>query len=121
MAVLAWLFAMAVLLTMATTYYGCTTNYGRLYLAAQDPTSCGEVSEGTLVAGLREVVQAALPWDSFVHDLANVDAAGRVRYQTFLARYRVDSTDAASAAPYTRTCGCDASLLSSTLRWNSFF
>ena len=114
MAVLAWLFAMAVLLTMATTYYGCTTNYGRLYLAAQDPTSCGEVSEGTLVAGLREVVQAALPWDSFVHDLANVDAAGRVRYQTFLARYRVDSTDAAwqsrvLASLYEKLCEKDLS------------
>ena len=105
---------MAVLLTMATTYYGCTTNYGRLYLAAQDPTSCGEVSEGTLVAGLREVVQAALPWDSFVHDLANVDAVGRVRYQTFLARYRVDSTDAAwqsrvLASLYEKLCEKDLS------------
>ena len=58
-------------------------------LAAQDPTSRGEVSETVLVAGLREVVQGALPWESFVRDLANVDAAGRVRYQTFLARYRV--------------------------------
>ena len=65
------------------------------YFAAQDPTSCGEVSEAVLVAGLREVVQGALPWESFVRDLANVDASGRVRYQTFLARYRVASTDAA--------------------------
>jgi len=35
------------------------------------------------------LVQGALPWESFVRDLANVDAAGHVRYQTFLARYRV--------------------------------
>ena len=93
---------MAVLLTVAD------------YLAAQDHTSCGEVSEGTLVAGLREVVQAALPWDSFVRDLANVDAAGRVRYQTFLARYRVGSTDAAwqgrvLASLYEKLCEKDLS------------
>ena len=93
---------MAVLLTVAD------------YFAAQDHTSCGEVSEGTLVAGLREVVQAALPWDSFVHDLANVDAAGRVRYQTFLARYRVGSTDAAwqgrvLASLYEKLCEKDLS------------
>ena len=66
------------------------------------------------MAGLREVVQAALPWDSFVHDLANVDAAGRVRYQTFLARYRVGSTDAAwqgrvLASLYEKLCEKDLS------------
>ena len=48
-----------------------------------------EALDTLFVAGLREVVQGALPWESFVRDLANVDAAGRVRYQTFLARYRV--------------------------------
>jgi len=84
------------------------------FLAAQDPTSCGEVGEGVLVAGLREVVQAALPWDSFVRDLADVDAAGRVRYKTFLARYLVDSTDAAwqgrvLASLYAQLCEKDLS------------
>ena len=96
------LLTLAVLLTMAD------------YLAAQDPTSSGEVSAVVLVAGLREVVQAALPWDSFVHDLANVDAAGRVRYQTFLARYRVESTDTAwqgrvLASLYAKLCEKDLS------------
>ena len=66
------------------------------------------------MAGLREVVQAALPWDSFVHDLANVDAAGRVRYQTFLARYRVESSDTAwqgrvLASLYAKLCEKDLS------------
>ena len=96
------LLMLAVLLTMAD------------YLAAQDPTSSGEVSAVVLVAGLREVVQAALPWDSFVHDLANVDAAGRVRYQTFLARYRVESSDTAwqgrvLASLYAKLCEKDLS------------
>jgi len=84
------------------------------YFAAQEPASCGEVSAAVLVAGLREVVQAALPWESFVEDLANVDASGRVRYQTFLARYRVASTDAAwqsrvLASLYEKLCEKDLS------------
>ena len=102
---LLWLYLLWLYYLLRPTYYD---------LAAQDPTSSGEVSEGVLVAGLREVVQAALPWDSFVHDLANVDAAGRVRYQTFLARYRVESSDTAwqgrvLASLYAKLCEKDLS------------
>ena len=47
------------------------------YLVAQDPDASGVVSEVVLVAGLRDVVQAALPWDDFVRDLASVDSEVR--------------------------------------------
>ena len=84
------------------------------YLVAQDPDASGVVSEVVLVAGLRDVVQAALPWDDFVRDLASVDSAGRVRYHDFLARYRVDSVDVAwqsrvLASLYSQLCEADLS------------
>eukprot|EP00908_Phaeocystis_cordata_P023431 Transcript_5859.p2 GENE.Transcript_5859~~Transcript_5859.p2 ORF type:complete len:251 (-),score=31.65 Transcript_5859:1105-1857(-) len=84
------------------------------HLVTQDPDNSGEVSDVALVAGLRDVVHAALPWHDFVRDLASVDSAGRVRYHDFLARYRVDSVDAAwqsrvLASLYSQLCEKDLS------------
>lgn len=63
------------------------------FLEARDASGYGTVSVEACLEGMREVVQAKLPWDDFIGELAEPERDGTIRYRTMLARYRVSHDD----------------------------
>lgn len=54
------------------------------------------ISQETWLAGLRDVIQAPLPWEEYVQELLDdtaLEESGAIRYRPFLARYRVTHED----------------------------
>jgi protein phosphatase len=63
------------------------------YYEQADGRGSGAVSKATWLAGLRDVLESALPWEEYVADIASVGSDGAVDYRSFLARYRVTHED----------------------------
>jgi len=63
------------------------------FYAQRDPDHTGYVTADVCVEGLRDVVNAPLPWEDFLDELAGPTTKGKVQYKTFLGRYRIGHED----------------------------